>query len=263
MLNENTSYYEILELKPDASPHQIREAYLKAKATYQKDSTALYSLISTEEREEQIQLIEEAYRILSSPQMRREYDHQHSLVEDSDPRFSLNPSSHDFFQKIQTHAQHSVSPLKRIASPFEDGHGSEDLLIPPSTETPTQKQNHASSSSEKLLSPSLKLSAQPAKEKPSLELLKKEIETELEWTGAFLKKVREMNGISLEEISNITKINKSYLFAIEDENFTKLPAAVFVRGFIIQLAKVYRLPTDKVVQAYLGRLNIVREQKKR
>ena len=54
-------------------------------------------------------------------------------------------------------------------------------------------------------------------------------------------------------MSAITKISKSYLMAIEEDNFAKLPAAVFLRGFVFQIARVLKLPADKVASAYIAR----------
>ena len=56
--------------------------------------------------------------------------------------------------------------------------------------------------------------------------------------GAYLKKTRELHGISIEELASSTKINISVLAALENDDFKKLPAAIFVKGFIKQLSKV-------------------------
>lgn len=76
---------------------------------------------------------------------------------------------------------------------------------------------------------------------------------ETEWRGELLKTAREKFQISLEEMSNFTKISKTYLRAIEDELYDKLPAPVFLRGFLIQIARKLRLPEEKVAASYLSR----------
>ncbi len=50
--------------------------------------------------------------------------------------------------------------------------------------------------------------------------------------GAYLKKTRELHGISIEELASSTKINISVLAALENDDFKKLPAPIFVKGFI-------------------------------
>src|SRR5205807_896961 len=84
--------------------------------------------------------------------------------------------------------------------------------------------------------------------------LAKDIAKETEWRGSFLRKIREAQRVSLEEMSGATKITKNYLLAIEEENFSRLPATVYIRGFVIQIAKVLKLPHDKVASAYLSRV---------
>ena len=56
--------------------------------------------------------------------------------------------------------------------------------------------------------------------------------TALEGIGPILKRVREEKNISLEEISEATKIRVKYLQAIENEQFELLPGAVYAKGFV-------------------------------
>ena len=83
-LGENLTYYDVLDLTPDASPQEVRDGYLRTKATYTKDSVALYTLIGSEEREEMLKQIEEAYVVLSNPEKRRDYDRYHGLLSSED-----------------------------------------------------------------------------------------------------------------------------------------------------------------------------------
>lgn len=54
----------------------------------------------------------------------------------------------------------------------------------------------------------------------------------MQTVGAYLRKNRELKGISLEEIASSTKININILSYLESDKFDKLPASVFVKGFI-------------------------------
>ena len=74
-----------------------------------------------------------------------------------------------------------------------------------------------------------------------------------EWSGETIRNHRELKRISLEEISEYTKIGKNHLRAIENEDFNKLPAPVFLRGFLIQLCRFLKLPPDHVISSYLNR----------
>jgi DnaJ-class molecular chaperone len=68
------SFYEVLEVSPDAVPLDIRRAYKQSFALYQDDSIASYSFFSEEERQEILFRIEQAYLTLINTEARRAYD---------------------------------------------------------------------------------------------------------------------------------------------------------------------------------------------
>jgi flagellar biosynthesis protein FlhG len=81
-------------------------------------------------------------------------------------------------------------------------------------------------------------------------------EGEGEWTGARLRRARLRQGIDLDEITKITKVNPTYLAFIEDERFDDLPAAVYVRGFVVGYAGCLGLDANaakRVAASYLQR----------
>lgn len=84
--------------------------------------------------------------------------------------------------------------------------------------------------------------------------LGREIGPDTEFTGVLLRKVRQSQGIELREICERTKIGKSHLTAIEEEQFDGLPAPVYVRGFLTELAKYLKLDPPQVQRTYLRRL---------
>ncbi|MDI7261718.1 MAG: helix-turn-helix domain-containing protein [Thermodesulfobacteriota bacterium] len=77
---EEQTYYEILEVNPDATVKEIQGAYEHARETFHADSLAVYSLFLEEERVEVQKAIEEAYRVLMDETLRRSYDQSHSLI---------------------------------------------------------------------------------------------------------------------------------------------------------------------------------------
>lgn len=84
--------------------------------------------------------------------------------------------------------------------------------------------------------------------------LAREIGPDTEFTGPLLRKVRESQGIELAEISSRTKISKAHLVALEDESYDSLPAIVYVRGFVTEVAKYLRLDPAQVQRTYLRRM---------
>jgi len=79
------------------------------------------------------------------------------------------------------------------------------------------------------------------------------ITPDTEFGGALLRAVRESQGTSLDQISERTKVGLNYLRCIEEDEFEKLPAAVYVRGFVTEIAKCLRLDPEQVSQSYLRR----------
>jgi flagellar biosynthesis protein FlhG len=84
--------------------------------------------------------------------------------------------------------------------------------------------------------------------------LQREIGPDTEFTGPLLRKVRESQGIEVAEISARTKISKVHLVALEEETYEQLPAVVYVRGFVTELAKYLRLDPAQVQRTYMRRM---------
>ncbi|HVZ31558.1 MAG TPA: helix-turn-helix domain-containing protein, partial [Polyangiaceae bacterium] len=87
------------------------------------------------------------------------------------------------------------------------------------------------------------------------EELAHEIGPNTAFSGSLLRKVRESLGVELEEIARHTKISQMQLLAIEEENFSQLPAVVYLRGFVQEMAKFLKLDPTQVARSYLRRHN--------
>ncbi len=74
------NHYEILEVPYHAAWNEIQRAYELAKKTYEKEAIASYPLFDFQDREQLMKKVEEAYRILSDKEKRRQYDE--TLVKD-------------------------------------------------------------------------------------------------------------------------------------------------------------------------------------
>ena len=55
--------------------------------------------------------------------------------------------------------------------------------------------------------------------------------------GEHLKQIRELKGLSVEDVSHLSKINPHFIEALEADNFETLPGGVFNRGFIKAYAR--------------------------
>jgi flagellar biosynthesis protein FlhG len=87
-----------------------------------------------------------------------------------------------------------------------------------------------------------------------------EITPRTEFTGPLLRQIREAVGVELREIAERSKIGMAYLQALEGEVFAKLPAPVYVRGFLAEYARALGLDPERVKQTYLERFRAARPQ---
>lgn len=208
---ERKNYYDILDVEMGASPNQIEQAYLRARNAYSSDSVALYSLMTREECEAILNQIEEAYSVLGFPEKRKEYDRVRGFNKN-------DPSSSE---------------------------KSEARVVPD-----VQYEDYSSNLMEAKVS---KISAQ---KKFALEFqedseMNRRIRECSEFTGSFLKEIREYKNVSIERMAEMTRISKTLIKAIETEDLPKLPAEVYVRGYVYQLAKVLKLNPEMVAASFI------------
>ena len=70
--------------------------------------------------------------------------------------------------------------------------------------------------------------------------------------GSKFRQAREKKNLSLDDVSNVTKISARMLKAIEEEHFDQLPGGVFNRGFVRAYAKHLGLNDEEAVTDYLA-----------
>src|SRR5437762_3174728 len=71
--------------------------------------------------------------------------------------------------------------------------------------------------------------------------------------GDYLRDLRDRRGISLEEISRVTRVASGYLEALESDRFSALPPPVFTRGFIRAYCQALGESPDEALARYDGR----------
>ncbi len=291
---ENQNYYDVLDIKPDATLNDVRQAYFRTKQAYSKDSAALYSLFDEAQTRQVLDRIEQAYLVLSNPEKRKEYDKVHGFLSPEIPGMHAVGTSHrkkgsfSFESGLSGESSNSSAPPKTIADDLAKGifSGFDDQPSKPAA-NPTE--NYATP---RTLADSAEQNAFHADSSPSarinswddevswksnqnklgivrrVDLIRSEnkdaaldslIASETEFSGEFLKKIREQRRISLDELSEFTKISKNYLQAVEDEDYDSLPAAVYTRGFVFQIAKSLKIPHDKASSGYMTRYSSKRK----
>lgn len=220
--SEIRDYYEILEIPFDAPHHEVVQAYHRAKQAYDTNSPALYSMFTKEEAMELRALIEEAYQVLGNQARRKEYDSEFrgstDLDDDSDTDLADFPAEQlQVLKERKNHPEDSSAPQK------------------PSGQVPAGFRRNRFGNYE----------VDPA--------IEEEIQNRTEFDGGFIRKVRTYQNISIDQLSKETRISRTYLAAIEADDYKSLPAAVFVRGFIVQVARALGLEETKTASSYMSR----------
>lgn len=75
-------------------------------------------------------------------------------------------------------------------------------------------------------------------------------DNERESLGGYLRRTREEQGVSFEEIVEATKISPNNLRALEEDDYGNLPADAFVRGFYGIYAKFLSLDPEEIRDRY-------------
>lgn len=242
--DEKRNYYEVLEVETNATLQDIHNAYIRSKNAYSGDSAALYSLMSPEECAKILEQVEEAYSILGVAEKRREYDRARDLNQEHTPEGFTEEIMNRPAYKPQTNLTDILTEPK---APHEQQVQSNALKEEFKYQQEHSVRNEASSS---------KIQA-VKKFGLSYELdndFEQEIENKTEFDGAFLQRVREYKQVSIERMAEMTKISKTYIRNIEADEFSKLPADVYTRGFVYQYAKCLKLNPDLVATSYIQHL---------
>lgn len=234
------NYYELLDVSSSASQDEILNAYKKARSTYSPSSAALYTLFDKSEAEELLKLIDEAYSVLSNQFRRKEYDKRHS--------------SNKKIGETMQHQQHaqpnqaSSSPQSTLKTAAVDEHRAFN-------KTYTQLQGVKGV----LIKNNAQVKSVPGKTRFGSYAVDTEFEKQMQefeiFTGETLQKVRLYKNITLDQVSEFTKVSRAYLIAIENNDFTCLPAVVFLRGFLSQFAKALELDANKVTSSYIKNMS--------
>ena len=180
-----------------------------------------------DECQQMIQLIDEAYSIISDPTKRQRYDQVKGLGAKEDTTSSLE-------------TKHIENDFETLSNNIVN-----DKIIPQSTKKNITK---IVASSKYSLSYEVNIEFED------------EIEKASEYSGSLLQQIREYKQVDIQRMSEMTRVSKNYLLHIENESIESLPALVYVRGFVYQYAKCLKLNPELVATSYLFRLKKLKEQ---
>ncbi len=244
------NYYEVLEISQDASDRQIHQSYIKAKSTYSEESAAMYSLMTKDECRDMLGLIEEAYSVLGVSIKRKAYDTARGFNKGD-------------IKRLETVEHNAVESTKEDQQEVDESDMS-FYILPDKDKKQRSKDLMRTREDFNINENKMAVSKVSAKNQYSLEYDKNDefeqkIENEVHFTGAFLKDIREYKNVTIERMADLTKISRTYLRHIENDDYGKLPAFVFIRGFVFQYGKCLKLSPNLVATSYMDYLKKIKD----
>ncbi len=79
-----------------------------------------------------------------------------------------------------------------------------------------------------------------------------DIPADAEFNGELLRRVREARGYSLQQVADRTRISSRHLENVEADQYAALPAPVYLRGILMNLARELGLDPLRVSRSYLA-----------
>ena len=287
---EDLNYYELLEISPRATSQEIHKAYERVRRVYEPNSIALYSLFSPDETAAITQRIEDAYRTLVYEDNRKRYDAQLKGQEElpdlpplpSDPAYQTRQDQPSFPAEPAYQRRQDQLPLPsepkyqrrkdqlpippeptyqrrpdQLSLPTEPAYQRRQDQLPLSPEPPSQPRPVQPAltlpSENRYFSTSEPLIKQTAPPKTMHETVTPVSHFIADFTGPAIKMLREQNGLQMRDIADITKVGTRYLEFIEEEQYDKLPARAYTRGFLMLYAKALGCDPERMAGDYLKR----------
>ena len=273
---EDLNYYELLEISPRATSQEIHKAYERVRRVYEPNSIALYSLFSPDETAAITQRIEDAYRTLVYEDNRKRYDAQLKEKEQEElpdlPPLPADPyqtrqdqlsfPSEPTYQRRQDQLPLPSEPKyqrrqDQLPLPSEPKYQRRQDQLPLPPDPPSQPRPAQPAltlpSENRFISASEPLIKQTAPPKTMHETVTPVSHFIADFTGPAIKMLREQNGLQMRDIADRTKIGTRYLECIEEEQYDKLPARAYTRGFLMLYARALGCDPERMASDYLKR----------
>ena len=243
------NYYQILEVQKTASLVEIRYAYEGKLEETQLEAFAAYSLLPEEETEEKLLHFSQAFVTLANPVARAKYDDE---LQQSKVSAEMQPVTEK--EKIKKlYSKKSVRGKTKTVPP----HPSPPKKVKAEKEIEIKKsvtRDVVVESQAERLGNYHKLAAKNELAEESLEEFYSTFRThggKLSYNGTILQQIRKIKSVTLEELAQITCIRKTYLRAIEDENFSKFTSEIYLKGYLLCYIEALQLPKEQVLTDYI------------
>ncbi len=275
-----TTLYEILLVPPDADEPLLQHAYEQSLATLAKRLRAARQRgLETTGLEEERLGLGEAWRVLSDPVRRAHYDRFLQLVGEQ-PAQEADELWARVSVSLLDPAAEATLDLVRLLTGLPVGDAPPRPAPAPAPPPPPAAAAVVQSVAKPVVAPRPKKPAPPAGTEPTpgprptasssgssaiggdgpspkRAQLGDDLPTmifELGYSGALICQIRENKGLSLDDVASSTRIAKRYLEAIEEDAFSRLPAATFVRGYLRSLGRLLGVDPERLSGGYLARM---------
>lgn len=272
---QEQTYYELLEVSATASDDEIRAAFDRQLELYAPDSVAIYALENPAQADELRARLREAMEILTDSDLRVEYDRTIGIsprapraeVLRADDEAELDPAQlamSEVLATIQdtesTHPEFAVS----YVLPPEPSSRPEVPPPPPSRHVEDgEDAPRVVSRMQRTLDVAPEIAAEVAiatAEAAMAQVALKtkdrprplEIPPDAEFNGELLRRVRESRGWTVQQVADRTRISGRHIENIEADRYAALPAPVYLRGILVNLAKEYGLDGNRVAKSYMA-----------
>jgi curved DNA-binding protein CbpA len=248
---QQQNYYELLEVSTTASTAQIHSAYKRAMELHDPASAAMYALGDPTQLEDLLGLLLRARDTLIDRSLRADYDRSLGLPE-PDPA----PA-----QLAMDEILLASSAPPRLAAPIElRGYidGEPGAPMPHSAPALVSPETVEQESAPPLNGEPAQVAVAPIPARARL----KEIPQDAEFNGELLRQVRESKGLSLIQVSERTRISMRHLENVEADRYDALPATVYLRGMVMNLARELKLDPVRVTRSYLALVAAVSAKQK-
>jgi flagellar biosynthesis protein FlhG len=166
---------------------------------------------------------------------------------------TLAPGSLTLYSVLEPHEQHDLQ--RRLHAAYRHlleraGAATGDEHRPVAVE-PKPRKRPAPRPAVPALAPQPSVPEPPREAAAALEVVSGPApEGEQEFGGPALRARREAAGITLAELSRRTRIRGAMIESVEAEAYDRLPPRVYLRGFVLALARELKLDGERVWQDY-------------
>lgn len=276
---QEQTYYELLEVPTGASEDEIRAAFERAWELYAPDSVAIYALEDPGQADELRERLKRAKETLTDSDLRDEYDRSIGLIPPlppQDERDEDEPSQLAMAEVLagaeavhSTHPEFSVSyvpqgePAKSEPVTVEARAEPREAVAEPPKPEPvpearperggrTLETAHQIAAEDAIATAESAMAQISAKVRETPRAKALDIPSDAEFGGELLRRVRESRGLSLQQVSDRTRISVKHLENVEADHYKDLPATVYLRGILMNLAREYALDPIRVAKTYLA-----------